>query len=379
MPEPPGLDRRIGILCYYKNWSRIPGRLRSRLSDFVVDEIWGGASATESASGLRSPNVDEGPHAVFVVIKFGQTTLAAAAKLAEVLRIPVRKVSFAGLKDKRAVAAQFMSAPVGRPPDFVRFRDVLIRFVCRSERPVSRGSNSGNRFVVVVRGTASLELSARLRELAGGFPNFFSYQRFGDREPLNHELGRLILQRRFREAVERIASKPEGGSYERKVGEALRRGEDPLRALKKIGRSVLELLVHSYQAYIFNRLLSMRISERKLEPAAGDPTIVDENSEPILALPLPGVGTTLPSGWAKSKMEELLSEDGLTLNSFDIPELGLTCRGELRPAIAYARNLRVLEMQGILAAHFVLPRGVYATSLLREALLPSDPSAQGFL
>ena len=379
MLDPPELDKRIGLLCYYREWRRISGRLRSRLSDFVVDEIWAGASALEAASGLRSPAVREGPHAVFVVTKFGLTTHSAAARLAEILRIPARKVSFAGLKDKRAIAAQFMSAPVGRPPEYLRFRDLLVRFVCRSETPISRGSNSGNRFAIVVRNTDPPELAYRLKELVKGFPNFFSYQRFGDRDPLNHELGRLILQRRFGEAAERIASKPGGGLYERNVREALRRGEDPLKALRKIGRSVLELLVHSYQAYVFNLLLSWRISELGLEPTAGDPSILGENSRPVLALPLPGAGAVLPPGWVKSRMEQILSEDGLTLNSFDVSELGLTCRGELRPALAHARRLRVLEMPGALAASFELPRGAYATSMLREALLPADPSAQGFL
>lgn len=268
----PELDVRIGMLTYARpEWDPLPGRLRERPSDFLVDEVWRGASALMAAAGLESPEVPEGPHAVFSVVKVGLTTGEASRLLARALGIPASRVSYAGLKDRRSVSAQFMSAPLGRPPEVVSAHRVRARFVCRSVEPVYRGSNDLNGFTLRVRETEPRKLSRRLTELAGGFPNFFSYQRFGDRPPLNHEIGLLLLRREFDRAARLLAGKG-GRGYESRVAEALDRGSGGLEALGEIPRGALEMMLHSYQAHVFNLILSGRLLDRRISPGGqGDP------------------------------------------------------------------------------------------------------------
>ncbi len=377
--SPPELDVRTGMLTYARpDWDPLPGRLRERPSDFVVDEVWRGASALMAAAGLESPEVREGPHAVFSVVKVGLTTEEAAGLLARVLRVPASRLAYAGLKDRRSVSAQFMSAPLGRPPEVVRARKVRARFVCRSTEPVYRGSNDLNRFTLRVRETEPRELSRRLTELSRGFPNFFSYQRFGDRPPLNHEIGLLLLRREFDRAARLLAGKG-GRGYESRVAAALNRGASGLEALKAIPRGALEMMLHSYQAYVFNLLLSERLRDGRLSPLPGDRVVSLPGGGESLALPLPGSDPDAYRGPAGEEALETLRRDGLSPESFRLPELGLNLAGGVRPARVPARGLRLWERGDSLLASFALDRGSYATSLMREALLPRDPASQGFL
>ncbi|MDK2464497.1 MAG: tRNA pseudouridine(13) synthase TruD [Candidatus Korarchaeota archaeon] len=379
MANPPELDVRTGMLAYARpDWDPLPGRLRERLPDFLVDEVWRGASALMAAASLESPEVQEGPHAVFSVIKVGLTTEEAAGLLARALRIPTSRVSYAGLKDRRSVSAQFMSAPLGRPPEVVRARKLMARFVCRSTEPVYRGSNDLNRFTLRVRETEPRELSRRLMELSRGFPNFFSYQRFGDRPPLNHEIGLLVLRREFDRAARLLAGKG-GRGYESRVADALDRGGGGLEALRAIPRGALEMMLHSYQAYVFNLTLSGRLRDGRLSPRPGDRVVPLSGGGESLALPLPGSDPDAYRGSAGEETLEVLRRDGLSPESFRLPELGLDLAGGVRPAWVPARSLRLWKRGDSLLASFALDRGSYATSLMREALLPRDPSSQGFL
>ncbi|RLG46364.1 MAG: hypothetical protein DRO06_04560 [Thermoproteota archaeon] len=369
--DPPPIDRRLGMLVYSTDTLPVSARLRARLSDFVVVEVSGGVLASE-AGDVRPPWISGGDYAVFSVVKVGIETAEAAARLGRALR---SEVTFCGLKDKRSVSVQFMSCRVRSPPRVLRLPGISARLVGFSPERVHPGLIDGNRFFIIARGERVPAPSV------SRFPNFFGYQRFGDREPFNHDIGRLLVLRRFREAAELLSQKARPGMPEWRVRRALGRGEHPTKALLSLGRRILLFIVQSYQSFFFNVLLSRRISEGRVAPEPGDVRCaagIFNAFSGSLALPLPGPQAVIP----RKPMEELkpiMREEGVSLSDFRVKELGIEAAGGFRPAFVSVPDLSVREIPGGTLLSFTLPRGSYATSVLRELVKPSDPPGQGFL
>ncbi len=358
----PELDERLGMLTYLTDGG-IGGRIKERLSDFVVDEVLMGRRASRVLLGSEDfPS--EGSYHYLVAAKFTKMGTRELASL--ISRELGGRVRYAGLKDTRAVTFQFFSLE-GR----FRLREirdgVWIRPVGRFHEPLSRGRNDGNHFTVVVRGVELIPSS-----IADEFPNFFSYQRFGVRPPFNHDIGRALLLRDLGSATSMMAEQ----GYETRA-RSLRQLAD------EVGVELLRLYIHSYQSYLFNLLLSKRLMEG-LDPREGD-LVLKENGEVSLypeagrlVLPIPGAYTRV-RGWTSEALRSILREEGVSLDLFlfrELPEI--SALGDLRVALARAKSLVSLVRGGNVVLSFFLERGVYATSFLREVIKPRDPAAQGF-
>ena len=124
----------------------------------------------------------------FVAVKVRKTdcnTLFVGEQLAKFAGISARNMSYAGLKDRKAVTEQWFSLQMpGQPtPDFSQFslEGVEILEVTRHQRKIRIGSLQGNHFEILLRNAEETdELKVRLDFLAkNGFPNYFTEQRFG--------------------------------------------------------------------------------------------------------------------------------------------------------------------------------------------------------
>ncbi len=357
----PELDERLGMLTYLTGDSGIGGRIKERLSDFIVDEVLMGRRASRVLLGAESfPS--EGPYHYLVAAKFIRMSTRELASL--IHRELGGRARYAGLKDARAITFQFFSLE-GR----FRLRElrngIWVKPAGRLSEPLSRGRNEGNYFTVVVRGAEPIPITDR-------FPNFFSYQRFGVRPPFNHDIGKALLLRDLRSATSMMA--------EQGYGTCAR----SLRQLaSEVGVELLRLYVHSYQSYLFNLLLSRRLMEG-LDPKEGD-LVIKESGEVVLypeegelVLPIPGAYTRV-RGWTSEALRNILREEGISLDLFlfrELPEI--SALGDLRVALARAKFLKSLERGGNVVLSFFLERGVYATSFLREIIKPVNPVAQGF-
>lgn len=120
------------------------------------------------------------------VRKRGQNTRWVAQQLGRALGLSPRHVSYAGMKDRHAVAEQWFSVQLaGRPdPDWASFDspDINVLEALRHTRKLRRGMLAGNRFSIAVRDVRGDldELQARLIVLRDTqTPNFFGAQRFG--------------------------------------------------------------------------------------------------------------------------------------------------------------------------------------------------------
>ena len=128
----------------------------------------------------------EGEHLWLHLQKRDLNTEDVARRLARAAGVSLRQVSYAGLKDRRAVTSQWFSIQLpGRPdPDLsALWNDNLLCLESRRHRrKLQRGAHKANRFVIVLSGLHAdrAALEARLeRMVSAGVPNYFGPQRFG--------------------------------------------------------------------------------------------------------------------------------------------------------------------------------------------------------
>jgi tRNA pseudouridine13 synthase len=276
---------------------------KARWEDFEVEEI-----------PLHEPS-GQGAHTWMEVEKRGLTTAKAAADLAVALGIKAGDVGFAGMKDSRAVARQWMSVEHVDPAAALTLEIPRIRVLRaeRNPRKLRRGWHAGNRFRIRLRPrgtdhpfTAQGDVVAVARSglavLAGrGVPNYYGPQRFGyrgdtwrvgralargewaeaagliagrplrDGDPavdaaagIHPDRDDILRAREFFEAREYAASAgtwPAGFSQCARLAAAMARtGGDAARAIPVVGKRMLRLYAEAYQAWLFNQVLARRIS-----------------------------------------------------------------------------------------------------------------------
>jgi len=270
-----------------------------------------------------------------------------------------------------------------------------------------------------------LAAAAAELEVLGGFPNFFGIQRFGSIRPITHVVGRHIVRGEFKQAVDAYVANPivgedeevfeartqlaASGDYAEALKEypdvmsfekallnyLVRRPGDYVGALHELPFNLQMMFVHGYQSYLFNRILSERM-RRGLpihEPLEGDLVIpLDKRALPDTDRPLAvestnaekmrrqvregkafvsgllfGSEVPLAGGLGGDLEREVVAAEGLRPEDFVIPTIPrLSSRGTRRALVASVRGLRWSVAEGAATLEFELPKGAYATSLLRE-------------
>ncbi|PWW12674.1 TruD family tRNA pseudouridine synthase [Mangrovibacter plantisponsor] len=160
-------------LCWRYGEPAGSGTLKASPEDFVVIEDLGFA-----------PDGD-GEHLLLRIRKEGCNTRFVADALAKFLKVHGREVSFAGQKDKHAVAEQWFCVrlPGKTMPDLRAFEleGCTVLEASRHRRKLRTGYLKGNHFRVVLRNVTNREdVETRLQAIQQtGVPNYFGTQRFG--------------------------------------------------------------------------------------------------------------------------------------------------------------------------------------------------------
>jgi tRNA pseudouridine13 synthase len=265
-------------------------------------------------------------------------------------------------------------------------------------------------------------------------PNYFGQQRFGSHRPVTHEVGLAIVRGDWEQAVlsyvgnpserepertrqarafvdrthdwaEALERFPRHLGYERAMLHRLVEGDeteaDFRAALETVPTNLQQLFVNAAQSYLFNRIVSMRL-ERGLpfdRPVAGDVVCFVDSDAPaglvvpdqsrtqrvdedritsvtrhcergraFVTAPLVGTETELADGEPGEIEREVLDAVGVEPGDFSLP--GEFDSSGTRRAVAVRTDLG-LEIEP-LRLSFSLPRGSYATVVLRE-FLKADP------
>lgn len=429
---PPAAERAVGLEFYITDTPGVDARIKSTADDFHVTEI--------SAHPLPDPG---GAYTILKVASRDWEQHELSQRLARELGVPPGSLSWAGTKDRRAVAERLVSyrgSPPNRPLD-IPGAEVTDAYRARSG--LALGHLFGNSFEIrlavdhAVAGAIGAALAATHDQLrsVGGCPNLFGPQRFGEVRPVTHEVGRLLVRGNVADAVDTyLTALPDASDtlgvdarrafaehrdparalrefppqfrFERLMLDHLARGQSPERALRALSRELRLLFIHAYQSLLFNRWVSQRRAAglSMVEPVAGDHVLrvgrdgtiratdpipveasnLDEVLDTLrrggarLAGPLAGYATPTSTGRPGELLEALLESEGIDRRSFETPATPeLASAGSWRPVwlpMPLVHRSEECRETGVVAddhgfwLKFSLPKGSYATILLREFL-----------
>jgi len=295
---------------------------------------------------------------------------------------------------------------------------------------VQIGDLLGNRFTILLRDIdVSLDKALEVAEevQSSQLLNYFGIQRFGIARPNTHIAGKHLVKRDFEGMIRSILCMP--GEYENQelldaraelaesltptekiidvfpkdlhyertvMDELMKHPGEFKRAVTRIPSRILTLMVHAYQSYLFNRLLSTRVKSgmSHVIPELGDflialdethsgrdswlfvtETTLEERRQQVidmkytLALPSPGYATHLPPTKQSEMMKEILTAEGITFKDFRNPQMrSIDAPGGLhRTSIALSDWEASIQDEGLLVK-FILRKGSYATVVLRELM-----------
>ncbi|MER3603212.1 MAG: tRNA pseudouridine(13) synthase TruD [Thermus sp.] len=326
----------------------VGGRIRVLPRDFQVEEV-----PAYTPSG-------EGEHLFLLLEKEGLTTRQVFEFLRDELKVPEKEIGVAGLKDKHALTRQWFSLP-RRYEDRLCLLETLkgVRLLGADlhTNKLRTGHLKGNRFRILIRGPegGKAEAEAVLSVLKKkGVPNYYGPQRFG--------LG---------------GRNPERGYRLVKTGKG--RGTPWLK----------RFLIGSLQSLLFNDWVALRMDRGLFDRVVlgdvakkhdtGGEFLVQEPErelERALRLEISATGALFgkkyfeSQGQARALEDEVLARYELTREAFQAR------KGARRPIRVPLVEARVEEAKEGLWISFFLPKGSYATSLLREVMkkTPEAPS-----
>ena len=329
------------------NFLGIGGKIRKTLDSFVVEEI-----------PLYEP-IGKGEHLYINITKEGFTTREIQEKLAKFFDISINSVSFAGMKDKNARTTQTFSAHLVKIDEnlenIAKIENNLpikVNWVKPHKNKIKIGHLLGNKFTIKITDLKisqdeALERSKKIIEeiKRHGLPNFFGPQRFGI-QGKNIERGLKIIQ----------GSKFNGSKWKKR------------------------LLVSSFQSYLCNLYLFRRIETGNFKKIlkgdiakkydTGGLFEVEylskeqkryENHEISFTAPIYG-----SKMWnAKGPSEEL---ERKVLEEFDLNIEDFHQRGTRRLGRLLVPSINVKKSSSGLILNFSLPKGAFATIVLREIM-----------
>lgn len=398
--------------------------IRRLPSDFVVveelEEAW--------ASRVSPSPQSVGDVTVYMLEKESQTTPEAAQALGAALGIGGGKVAYAGLKDKHAVTRQHVTVPLralaAEPaPRALGGRGWRAEWIGWAPQAINAAAIARNRFEITVRDMTiadarEMERRAGLLSVGPGgvlqVVNYFGDQRFGSARHGKGFAGARLIAGDFEGALRLLIGTPArkdsgkrrtltraaAGSWgkwtdvlartprcpERRAVEVLAAGGGYKAAFAALPNLVQVMAVEAYQSWLWNA------AARRMVDGLGLPDdrllrADDEFGEMVFPAPasvpgswagaeapMPAADMPLGGDWADAT-RSVLDSEGLRIEDLRVP-------GLRRPAFAAATRSLVVRAEPFAMSpaepdelgrggrlkrvlRFALPRGAYATTVLR--------------
>ena len=308
------VEKFVGIEEYSTSpLEGIGGIYKLNFKDFIVKEIISTRQILEVKEDYSPPPFSENSKnrfTTFNLVKVNKSTFEAIREVSKALKIHRDSIHYSGLKDKRSISVQKASIE----GDYIdklsqlKIRDLFIRNIYPSKKPVKLGSHYGNNFVITIR---DIENFSNLEEnikniidsiIEHGIPNYFGLQRFGSLRPNSHLIGFHLLNEDYKSAYEEFITKTystespkarkaritlkEDGDFEKAVEYFPKNLNyeitmiyflkdnpgDYKGAIKTLPTRLKMLLISSFQSYLFNKLLSLRFKKgfSLSKPVKGD-------------------------------------------------------------------------------------------------------------
>ena len=383
-------------------------RIKQRPEDFSVKESY------------RFEEVPGGRFRVYLMDKQKLSTFDAVDRIREAFGLKPGTISHCGLKDKQGRTEQIIAVE-GADVD-MQDEDLRLKFLGRTDRPLSAENITSNRFSVTVRAVKDEELSDLNQAAAEvsrlGVVNYFDSQRFGSLKHGQGFIAKDLIRGDFEAALRNYMAQPspldrsddakvklfwrknwgqwtnrvpfEASKKYARVIHSLR--EEPtnyLRAFLQIDASYRAMLLFTYQSYLWNegvrRLLQLLLPRESLFPMpyqAGTLLFHRDAPREVLewmrdaSFPLLGPDSTFDDPRVEEAVRWVLGREKLTLQQLVIPEARrlLFFKHEPRPLLVQPHKLVLGRVQrdelnggfNKLNVAFTLPPGAYATLVVKR-------------
>ena len=286
---------------------------RQRPEDFLVEEV----------SDFQPEG--SGGHLALWIQKNHLDHRALVSRLCDAFGVPQAAVGWAGMKDRVAVAMQWMTVETEKDATLLADSDVLrIVHASRHPRRLRMGHLTGNRFIIRIRGvdpTLAPLIHRRLMQVAThGLPNQYGTQRFGYRG-VNDVLGAHLLRSEWEALLEAWlgTGAPPWPDHELDMRTAFSQGDHqlalqgwsdrwhperraisrlidgltPAEVVKAVPRSMRLIWSDAALASIFNAVLAQRLVDGRVTEMPGD---VYWSHERFLDRAGPGTPIQTPTG-----------------------------------------------------------------------------------
>lgn len=287
-------------------WTKAPGTGGKILTeeDFVVTEILSRRMSkfSRTTKGIMPTT---GRKSLIRVVKKGMTTGQAVLQLSRMYNMPEDSFSYAGLKDKKAITTQYMTINgiVGNASG----TGISSEFIMKTDKKLSKGDLEANMFRITLHDCNASNAETVIRELEkSGMPNYFGPQRFG-RLGNNHVIGKMIA---------------EGSPLT--LDEINKSESKTFNSLREIPKENLKFYMNAHQSHLFNEMLDKYVKKHR-KPAKREFRIMPVSNS----------------------------------------DLRITCSGFSRKAFIFP-SVSYKKDRGNLILEFTLPKGSYATVLIRE-------------
>ncbi len=401
----------------------IGGTIKNRPQDFLVEEL------------PQYDPCGEGEHLYLFVEKNNLSTFEMIDVLAAHFEVPRHAIGYAGLKDKAAITRQVVSihVPGKKMEDFPMLTHdrVSVLWADYHTNKLRPGHLRGNRFSIRVRDTSATNALHAHRVLnalaAHGVPNRIGEQRFGV-NGANHLIGRALLKFQFEDAAAlllgpnpesseqttssrrafaagdlraALIENPRHARAEERVLRALIRGRSAREAMLTIDDSARAFFISAFQSAVFNAVLDERIGGGSLATLLAGDLAVKHDNRAVFAVndavaadpettarlarieispsgPMWGPTMLRATGECDARETAALVNAGVSLDELAV--FGTRTRGMLDgarrplrvPVIDPAVEGGVDEHGPYVRCAFELPRGSFATVVLREIMKPAE-------
>ena len=421
----PDIDKLAGIEYYTTEFDGIGGTIKKNTDDFHVQEIISKIFLEQLSSDQTTSNI----FPVYEIRKKGMDSSHAILTLRKKTGLDLKIV---GIKDAKATTIQYASSNTRRAIKNIDLGKIKLTLVGFSRKPIEKNNLVGNTFEIRIAEPKMDKLDNILQFLydINSLGNYYGLQRFGSERLVTHLVGRAILERKFDKATEilltyttkydsrfsreireklrdiksnpnLIREIPPGMDIEKNLAQAILRGKDSITALRTIPISIRRLFVQAFQAFLFNKTLSIAIKNdfsltvpeendlcfdvfeddlifgkiRKYEKEK--PT--DGRVQRLPIIRLPGYSFQPGKNRFDKIIKEFMKQENLSAKDFFIKEMQeLSESGGFRQACYVCKNFKYKREENSLLVGFSVPKGSYATVLLRELIKPVNPIESGF-
>ncbi len=315
-------------------------------------------------------------------------------------------------------------------PDLEKvLHNVQIVDIRQNEKKLRMGQLKGNKFKINIRNTFDPPEDKVIAEQVleslehTGVPNYYGYQRFGKVRSTTHLVGKALVESDVKKAVDIYIGNPaadeqnqpqearalyDEGKYQQaydlmpksmryekmmlsnliksqeKNGKLVEK--DYIVAIESLPKPLKRMFVNAYESYLFNMIVNKR-SEIGINKYLDGDIIIDNNERWIHEVdkdtiqndidnfevnptaPLLGSKVPLAEGQEGEIEQEVMEKENITKEAFKCPKTPKLGSHGVRRAIRFKiEDTHVEKIDNGICVEFFIPRGCYATAVLREIM-----------